>query len=223
MATSSVRTRLKDRAGALTVLLTIVGYGAVGGVFLVPEFQALFPELTRGTVDLLAHTIAVVNTVTIVTLSLGWYWIRNDEMRKHAAAMTTSFVLILVFLGMYLPKVAGGGTKYFVGPDPAYYAYLVMLAVHIVLSVVSVPVVLYAILLGLTHTERELRNETPHARVGRIAASAWLLSLVLGVVTYLLLNHVYGSTFEAAETATETASVLLPPVLSFVATLAPVV
>ncbi|WP_066414846.1 DUF420 domain-containing protein [Halorubrum aethiopicum] len=210
MSAASVRARLSEPAGALTVLLTVVGYAAVGGVFLVPGFQALFPDLTRETVDLLAHAIAAVNTVTIATLSLGWYWIRNGEVRKHAAAMTTSFVLILVFLGMYLPKVAGGGTKYFVGPDPAYYAYLVMLAIHIVLSVVSVPVVLYALLLGLTHTERELRNEVPHARVGRIAASAWLLSLILGVVTYLLLNHVYDSTFEAAETAAETASVLLP-------------
>ncbi|SMO68512.1 DUF420 domain-containing protein [Halorubrum cibi] len=210
MAAASVRARLTEPAGALTVLLTIVGYAAVGGVFLVPGFQALFPELTRETVDLLAHAIAAVNTVTVATLSLGWYWIRNGEVRKHAAAMTTSFALILVFLGMYLPKVAGGGTKYFVGPDPAYYAYLIMLAVHIVLSVVSVPVVLYALLLGLTHSERELRNEVPHARVGRVAASAWLLSLILGVVTYLLLNHVYDSTFEAAETAAETASVLLP-------------
>ena len=206
MSTATLRDRAKDRAGAITLLLTVVGYGAVGGAFLVPEFQALFPTLTKGTVDLLAHAIAAVNTVTIVTLSLGWYWIRNDEVKKHAAAMTTSFVLILLFLGMYLPKVAGGGTKYFVGPDPAYYAYLIMLAVHILLSIVSVPVVLYALVLGLTHTERELRNQTPHRRVGRIAASAWLLSLVLGVVTYLLLNHVYDSTFEAAEAA----AVLLP-------------
>ena len=208
MSTATLRDRAKGRAGAITLLLTVVGYGAVGGVFLVPEFQALFPTLTKGTVDLLAHAIAAVNTVTIVALSLGWYWIRNDDVKKHAAAMTTSFVLILLFLGMYLPKVAGGGTKYFVGPDPAYYAYLLMLAVHILLSIVSVPVVLYALVLGLTHTERELRNQTPHRRVGQIAASAWLLSLVLGVVTYLLLNHVYGSTFEAAEAA----AVLLPAV-----------
>ena len=206
MSTASLRDRAKDRTGAITLLLTVVGYGAVGGVFLVPEFQTLFPTLTKGTVDLLAHGIAAVNTVTVITLSLGWYWIRNDEVKKHATAMTTSFVLILLFLGMYLPKVAGGGTKLFVGPDPSYYAYLIMLAVHILLSIVSVPVVLYAIVLGLTHTEAELRNQTPHRRVGRIAASAWLLSLVLGVVTYLLLNHVYDSTFEAAEAA----AVLLP-------------
>ena len=155
--------------------------------------------MTRGTVDLLAHAIAAVNTVTIVTLSLGWYWIRRGEARKHAAAMATSFALILVFLGMYVPKVAGGGTKYFVGPDPAYYAYLAMLAVHILLSILAVPVVLYAIVLGVTHTPAELRSETPHATVGRIAAGSWLISLVLGVVTYLLLNHAYDSTFRAAE------------------------
>jgi putative membrane protein len=206
MSAVTVRDRVKDRTREITVLLTVVGYAAVLGAFLVPEFQALFPELSRGTVDLLAHAIAAVNSVTIVTLSLGWYWIRTDEVRKHAAAMSTSFVLILVFLGMYVPKVAGGGTKYFVGPDPAYYAYLIMLAVHILLSIVSVPVVLYALVLGLTHTEHELRTETPHRTVGRIAAGAWLFSLVLGVVTYLLLNHVYDSTFRAAETAT----VLLP-------------
>ena len=211
MSTASVRDRAKGRAGAITVLFTIIGYGAVGGVFLVPQFQALFPDLTRDTVDLLAHAIAAVNSVTILTLSLGWYWIRNGEVKKHAAAMTTSFTLILVFLGMYLPKVAGGGTREFVLEssygwvplwDWVYPAYLLMLAIHIILSVVSVPVVLYAIVLGLTHTESELRNETPHRRVGRIAASAWLLSLVLGVVTYLMLNHAYSSTFAAAEAAT---------------------
>ena len=206
MSTVTVRDRAKRRTREITVLLTVVGYGAVLGAFLVPEFKALFPELTRGQVDLLAHAIAVVNTITIGTLSLGWYWIRTDQVRKHAAAMVTSFALILIFLGMYIPKVAGGGTKYFVGPDLAYYAYLIMLAIHIALSILSVPVVLYAIVLGLTHTEHELRTQTPHRTVGRIAASAWLLSLVLGVVAYVLLNHVYDSTFRAAETA----AVMLP-------------
>jgi putative membrane protein len=66
-----------------------------------------------------------------------------------------------------------------------------MLAIHIILSVVSVPVVLYAIVLGLTHSPAELK-ETHHARVGRIAVSAWSLSLFLGIVTYVMLNHVYG-------------------------------
>ncbi|MCL9815371.1 DUF420 domain-containing protein [Natronocalculus amylovorans] len=190
---------VRERPGTVTAILSVIGYVAVLGVFLVPEFAALFPELTRGQVDFLTHAIAAVNTLTIISLSLGWYWIRSGNVQKHATAMVTSFVLILVFLGMYLPRVAGGGTKYFVGPDPAYYAYLIMLAIHIALSILAVPVVLYAIVLGLTHTPEELRTQTPHKKVGRVAAGSWLLSLILGVVTYLLLNHIYDSTFEAAQ------------------------
>jgi len=76
MSTARVRDRAKERAGAITVLL-IIGYGAGWRRVPRPQFQALFPELTRSTVDLFAHAIAAVNTVTIVTLSLGWYWIRN--------------------------------------------------------------------------------------------------------------------------------------------------
>ena len=165
------------------------------GVFLVPSFQALFPDLSRSTIDLLTHAIAVVNSITIVTLALGWYFIRAGDVEKHRAAMGTSFFLIVTFLGIYVPRVAGGGTKRFDGPELVTYAYFVMLAVHIILSILAVPIVLYAIILGLTHTERELRTETPHARVGRIAAGSWLLSLVLGVITYLLLNHVYSYTY----------------------------
>jgi len=107
--------------------------------------------------------------------------------------------VILVFLVLYLLKTGGGGTKEIaLDPGAVYYSYLAMLAVHILLSILSVPVVLYAILLGVTHTPRELRTETPHRRVGRIAAGAWILSLSLGVVTYLMLNHIYGFEFAAA-------------------------
>lgn len=195
MAASSATTWAKRNPGILTALLTVVGYGVVLGVFLVPSFAALFPDLSRETVNLLTHAIAVVNTITVITLVLGWYWIRQGEVRKHAAAMSTSFALILLFLGIYVPRVAGGGTKRFAGPELVSYVYFVMLAVHILLSILAVPVVLYAIVLGITHSERELRTETPHARVGRIAAGSWVLSLVLGVITYLLLNHVYAYTY----------------------------
>ena len=196
-----------DHPNATTIILSAVGYAAVVGVFAVPSVQALFPELSLGQVNLLAHAIAVVNTLAVSSLIAGWYWIRNDEVRKHAHAMVSAFVLILLFLGMYLPKVAGGGTKECVLESSlawvplwewVYPAYLAMLAIHILLSILAVPLVLYAIVLGLTHTPTELRSRTPHRTVGRIAASTWILSLVLGVVTYLLLNHVYSYEFVPA-------------------------
>jgi len=207
MATSSADNAAKRHPLAVTALLSVVGYAAVIGTFLGVVPGSMFPELSLWAVNRLSDGIALVNAVNVLVIAAGWRWIRRDEVKKHAGAMVTSFVLILVFLVLYLTKIGGGGTKEFVGPALAYYPYLAMLAIHIVLSIVSVPVVLYALVLGVTHTPAELRNETPHRRVGRIAASAWLLSLALGVVTYLLLNHAFS--WEYVESAA--AAVLLLP------------
>ncbi|RLM59524.1 DUF420 domain-containing protein [Halobellus sp. Atlit-31R] len=202
MATSSADNAAKQHPVAVTIVLSIVGYVAVVGTFLGLVPGSVFPDLSLRAVNRLSDAIAVVNAINVLVIAAGWRWIRRDEVKKHAAAMVTSFVLILVFLVMYLTKIGGGGTKEFVGPTFAYYPYLAMLAIHIILSIISVPVVLYALVLGLTHSPTELRTETPHRRVGRIAASAWLLSLTLGVVTYLLLNHLYGWEYiEAAAAA----------------------
>lgn len=188
MATASVRAPVKDHPLAVTALLSVVGYVLVLGSFAgVIDF---WPALDRATVILFADLIAIVNSLALTALLVGYYFIRRGEVRKHRAAMLTAFSLILVFLVLYLWKVGGGFEKSFVGPQLVTYAYLAMLAIHILLSVVAVPVVLYPVVLGLTHTPSEL-TETAHARIGRIAVASWSLSLFLGVVTYFLLNHVY--------------------------------
>lgn len=185
-----------DRTIGTVAVLSVVGYTLVLGTFAGVIPQSVFPELSLPAVNLLSHAIALINTVATVLLLLGWKWIREGKVDHHRNAMIGAFSLILVFLVLYLTKIGGGGTKEMVGaPDIVYYAYLLMLAVHILLSVVSVPVVLYAITLGLTHTPHELRTETPHRKVGRIAAGAWVFSLTLGVVTYVMLNWVYSYEF----------------------------
>lgn len=201
MATAGVHRRARDRPLGATLLLTALGYALVVGTFagLVP----LYPDIGERGVDLLSHAIAVVNTLATVSLALGWYWIRRGEVDKHRIAMVSAFALIVLFLLLYLPKVGGGGEKHFVLESAyawvplwswIYPAYLAMLAIHIVLSVLAVPLVLYALVLGLTHTPTEL-TRTRHATAGRIAAATWILSLTLGVVTYVLLNHLYAAEF----------------------------
>jgi putative membrane protein len=188
----------------VTAVVSVVGYVLVIGAFggLIP-----FPEIADDTVNLLADAIAVVNTVALGFLLLGVWFIKRGEVRKHRAAMLTAFSLILLFLVLYLTKVGGGFEKSLLIEDGQFLAaygdvirpvYLGMLAVHILLSVVSVPVVLHAVVLGLTHSPSELR-ETIHPTVGRIAVTAWTLSLALGVITYFLLNHVYS--WEVSERA----------------------
>jgi len=181
----------------VTAVLSVVGYALVIGAFegLIP----LFPELSRETVVLFSDLIAVVNTLALTSLLVGWRFIRRGDVRRHRVAMLTAFSLICAFLVLYLWKVGGGFEKSIVIREGQFlytYAgtvelvYFAMLAIHILLSVLAVPVVLYAVVLGLTRTPEELR-ETSHAKYGRVAVASWSLSLFLGVVTYWLLNHVY--------------------------------
>ena len=188
----AVADRLQSHARAsprrVTAVLSLVGYVLVFGTF-----GAVFPlpSISNETVILLSDAIAVVNTLALTAILAGVYFIRTDQVRRHRAAMLTAFALIIAFLGMYLLKVGGGFEKSILVEGAVYYAYLAMLAIHILLSAVSVPVVVHAVVLGLSHSPSELR-ETAHATVGRIAVAAWGLSLFLGIVTYVMLNHIYG-------------------------------
>jgi len=179
-----LRRQARTRPVQVTAILSAIGYALVLGTFagLLP-----WPSISDGLVNALGHGIAVVNGLALLAILAGVRWIRRDDVRRHSYAMMVAFGLIIVFLGMYLLKIGGGFEKAILVEGPIRWAYLAMLAVHIVLSVVAVPVVIHAAVLGLSHTPTELRN-TMHARVGRIAASAWGLSLALGLVTYLMLQ-----------------------------------
>jgi putative membrane protein len=178
----------KEYPRALTAVLTVVGYALVIGTLYVG--LPIYPTIDLATVNLLSHAIAVINTFTVVLLLSGWKFIRDGDVRRHRAAMVGAFALILLFLVLYLLKTGGGGQKEIVAPDGPTIAYLVMLGVHILLSVLAVPLVLYNIVVGLSHTTEEIRG-TAHARVGRWAVAVWSVSLTLGIAAYLLLNHVY--------------------------------
>lgn len=208
---AGIQATVRDAPGLVTAVVSVIGYALVGAAF--AGVLPLFPALSDSMVILFGDLIAVINTLALTALVAGYYFVRNGAIRRHRAAMVTAFSLIVVFLVVYLWKVGGGFEKSIVieASDPlgAYATtietlYLAMLAVHIVLSVVAVPVVLYAIVLGVTHDISEL-PQTNHPRVGRVAVAAWSLSLSLGIVTYLLLNHVYGW-----ERLGETAMVVVP-------------
>lgn len=190
--TGSVRSRTRANPRVATAALSVAGYAllAAGFAGLLP-----FPSLDRAAVELFAAAIAAVNSTALAALLLGWRAIRRRRIRRHRALMLSAFALIILFLVLYLWKVSGGYTKEFYvpanGPLAAQAgliegAYLVMLAVHIALSALAVPLVVHSAVLGLTHTPAEL-GDTLHPRVGRLAVATWSVSLALGVLTYLML------------------------------------
>jgi putative membrane protein len=62
--------------------------------------------------------------------------------------------------------------------------------VHVVLSILTVPPVVFNVATGLRLRIDEVPT-TAHPRVGRVAVTLWSVSLALGILVYLLLNVFY--------------------------------
>lgn len=184
--------QVRAHVPALTGLLTAVSLALVFGAALGYIPSAFVPESPEWVLTAIPHINVLLSLGAITTISVGWHWIRNGEVEKHRLAMLASLGLFVGFLTLYLYRLISlGGPEPFPGPETVYqFVYLPLLGVHILLAVVCIPLLYYVLLLALSRPVSELRR-TAHARIGRVAASLWLISFTLGVVVYLLLHGVY--------------------------------
>jgi len=183
--------RAGDRVPELTALLSVVSlaavFGAVGGV--VPP--SALPRAPEAVVDAIPHLNAVLSTTALVTIPLAVRAARRGRIGRHRALMLASLGLFAAFLVCYLYRLTVRGTTSFGGPDAVYrLVYLPTLGVHILLAIVCIPLLYYVALVALTRPVPEIRGSL-HPRVGRVAASLWFVSFLLGDVVYLLLYVVY--------------------------------
>jgi len=176
---------------ALTGFLSVAALALVFAAALRVIPIWLLPRAPEVVVRAIPHVNAVVSLAAIGTLVAGVRAIRRGDVARHRTAMLATTGLFALFLVAYLYRVALEGPTSFAGPAVvAQFLYYPLLGIHILLAIVAVPLVIYVLLLALTHTVDEL-PETRHPKVGRVAAALWLVSFVLGVVVYLLLYVVY--------------------------------
>lgn len=175
----------------LTAVLSLVSLALVFGAALGAVPRGAIPRAPDAVLAAIPHANAVVSTVAVATILAGVVFARRRQFDRHRAAMLASAGLFAVFLVLYLYKVALEGPADFPGPDAVYrQVYLPLLAIHILLAVVCIPLLYYVLLLATTRPISAL-VDTAHARVGRVAASLWLISFVLGNAVYALLYVVY--------------------------------
>jgi putative membrane protein len=180
----------RDRVPELTAVLSIVSlavvFGTAGG--LVPS--GALPRVTP-LVEVIPHLNAALSAAALVTIAIGIRAVKGGNVARHRTAMVTTTMLFLGFLTLYLYRIALEGPSAFPGPETVYqFVYLPTLAIHILLAVFSIPFVYYVLLLAVTRPITAIR-ESPHPRVGKIAASLWFVSFALGIVIYGLLYVVY--------------------------------
>jgi len=128
---------------------------------------------------------ATLNAASAVFLTLGFFFIRQRNIRAHKACMLSAFTTSMIFLVCYLTYHYFHGTTHFRGQGAVRSFYFALLGSHTVLAAVIVP-------LALTTLYRALRHRFPqHKRIARWTLPVWLYVSVTGVVVYLMLYHLY--------------------------------
>ncbi|MFB6143398.1 MAG: DUF420 domain-containing protein [Halorientalis sp.] len=179
--------RARDHVPLLTALLSVASLALVFGAVLRVVPSTALPHPPIWVLAAIPHVNAVLSLLAIVGIVVGVRAIRQGHVERHRRAMLTTLALFGTFLALYLFRVALEGPTPFDGPAVVErFVYYPVLAIHVLLAIVCIPLLYYVLLLALTRPVRELRGST-HPRVGRVAASLWLVSFVLGTVVYGLL------------------------------------
>jgi putative membrane protein len=180
-----------ENVPAVTALLTVVSLVLVFSAALGVVPSGLLPRAPTAVLDAIPAVNAVISLVAIGTITAGWRAIRRGNVRRHARLMGTSFALFATFLVLYLYRVSLLGPTDFPGPAAVeQFVYLPLLGIHILLAIVCVPLLYYVLLVAATRPVSEVYGSL-HPRVGRVAASLWLVSFTMGVAVYAMLYVVY--------------------------------
>jgi putative membrane protein len=129
---------------------------------------------------------ATFNGLAAIALVIGFTFIRARRIAAHRASMITAFVFSTLFLvGYILHHALHGDVRY---PLHAAYRtfYLWLLGSHIILAVVTLPMVLVTFFFSLS------ARFPQHRRVARWTFPLWLYVSITGVITYAMLRLASG-------------------------------
>ncbi len=125
---------------------------------------------------------AALNGLSATALLIGFTFIRARRIAAHRASMLTAFAFSTLFLvGYILHHALHGDVRY-----PLHAAwrsvYLPLLATHIILATVALPLVLVTFFFALSGRFPQ------HRRIARWTFPLWLYVSVSGVITYVMLR-----------------------------------
>ena len=128
----------------------------------------------------------MLNGIAAILLLIGFVLIKNKKIQAHRRVMISAFVVSTLFLISYIAHHAlHGDVRY-----PAHAAfrtiYLWLLASHILLAVVALPLVLITFFFSLSGRIPQ------HRKIARWTFPLWLYVSVTGVITYVMLRLAQG-------------------------------
>ena len=141
--------------------------------------------MPRAATIVLYLAVVVYDTISTIALLFGYRFIRTRRIPQHRAAMFTAFFFSTIFLGSYLVNFALHGETRFDRHSAWWPFYWKLLASHIVLSTIALPLILITFFLSLTG-----RFPT-HRRLARYTFPIWLYVSVTGVIVYAMQSLIH--------------------------------
>ena len=129
---------------------------------------------------------ALLNGLSATALLIGYTFIRSRRIQAHRSAMITAFLFSTLFLLSYIAHHALHGDVRYPLHAALRSVYLPLLASHIVLAIVALPLVLVTFFFSLTGRIPQ------HRKIARWTFPLWLYVSVTGVITYVMLRLAQG-------------------------------
>jgi putative membrane protein len=132
---------------------------------------------------------ALLNGLSAIALTIGYFYIRSGQVAKHRAAMLTAFFFSSIFLVSYIANHSIHGDTLYPAHNPLRPYYLTLLASHILLSIIALPIVLTTFFLSLSG------RFSQHKKLARYTFPLWLYVSVTGVIVYFMLHAAVGASY----------------------------
>lgn len=183
---TAVASASNSRSSAAPAIAAILVISVAASAFLFWLIYIHPAAATSGQWAFLPAMNAAFNGLAATALLIGFSFIRAHRIRAHRRAMLTAFAFSTLFLVGYIAHHAlHGDVRY---PLHAAFRtpYLCLLASHILLAVVALPMILVTFFFSLSGRIPQ------HRKIARWTFPIWLYVSVTGVITFVMLRLAQG-------------------------------
>jgi len=125
---------------------------------------------------------AILNGTSAVLISVGLWAIKQRKRTLHMQLMIAAFASSTLFLVNYVYYHFSHGDTHFAGQGVVRPIYFTVLISHVLLSMVTFPMILTSFYLGLSN------RLVAHRRLSKWTWAGWMYVSVTGVVVYFMLH-----------------------------------
>lgn len=125
---------------------------------------------------------AILNGTSALLISVGLWAIKQKKRKLHMQLMLAAFASSGLFLVNYIYYHFSHGDTHFAGHGIVRPIYFTILISHILLSMVTFPMILTSLYLGLSN------RLVAHRRLSKWTWAGWMYVSVTGVSVYFMLH-----------------------------------